>query len=524
MIKKIYQIVWGGSISMLLIAGGCQTDKGYSTSDFSSDQIVVRSLDSSVETGVSPDSFGLYVVQKRSAGAEALEGERLFSNVEFVRSGSVYLSIPEIFFPGSGGSLFDLYAYAPYREVALDAGSTEFTLSLAGDQRADADFEAGDLLLGKVIDYVSVEGNVPMEFTHAMSRIDIALKAGYGYTADEIAAAQVVLKGIRTEGSCSFITGGSSVTGSAVDVVPHGTLTLQDDILKGVSAIVIPQQITAGTAFVSIRLGDESFNYRPASALALQSGRRYALTLTLSQSFEGVTVQTDVTVSDWVLGGEETLVGDEILPPTGTSVEDGDGNSYGILHIGRQYWMDGNLRTTSYNDGSPIAHVSDGTVWMSTEDGAYCSYDNNSDNIVRYGLLYNRAAVSTHKLCPEGWHVPTVEDWNALGAALGGMQNDFGSWIGVAPQLKAVYGWPAGESATDETGFGALPGGSLRADPNNPAVAKFYYAGTNGYWWSDSDFSAEMTYYYGLRTQGDALDQYVGERHSGLSVRCIHDF
>lgn len=120
--------------------------------------------------------------------------------------------------------------------------------------------------------------------------------------------------------------------------------------------------------------------------------------------------------------------GEEILPPTGTTVEDGDGNSYGIIRIGRQYWMDENLHTTKYNDGTAIAHITDGKEWMAAIEGAYCSYDNDDANAARYGLLYNRAAVSTHKLCPEGWHVPTVDDWNKLGSALGGTLNDFDSW------------------------------------------------------------------------------------------------
>lgn len=522
--KRIHQIVCSGSLSLLLLAGGCQTNEESSAPDVAPGRIAVRPLAASGQTDVAPESFGLYVVQKEAAGAEALAGERLFSNVAFARSGDLYLSTPEITFPAGGGSRFDLYAYAPYRETALEAGSVELPLTLAADQRADADFADCDLLLGKVTDYEAVGGSVPMEFTHAMSRVNIALKAGYGYTADDLAAAQVTLQGIRTEGACSFETGSCTVSGAAVDVTPHGELTLQDGLLTGLSAIVIPQRIAAGTTFVSILAGDERFDYRPSSELDLQGGRRAVLTLTLSQSFEGVTVQTDVTVTDWVPGGDESLNGDEILPPSGTSVEDGDGNSYGILHIGRQYWMDANLRTTRYNDGTPIQQISDGTVWMASEEGACCAYGNDPANGERYGLLYNRAAVRTHKLCPEGWHVPTVEDWDALGAALGGTQNDFGSWLGVAPQLKALQGWPDGESATNETGFGGLPGGSLRADPNDPTVAKFYYAGTNGYWWSDSDFSAEMTYYYGLRTQGDALDQYVGDRHSGLSVRCVHDF
>ena len=226
----------------------------------------------------------------------------------------------------------------------------------------------------------------------------------------------------------------------------------------------------------------------------------------------------------WLPGGEESMNGEEILPPTGTTVEDGDGNSYGIIRIGRQYWMDENLHTTKYNDGTAIAHITDGKEWMAAIEGAYCSYGNDDANAARYGLLYNRAAVSTHKLCPEGWHVPTVDDWNKLGSALGGTLNDFDSWVGIASKLKATAGWPAGEKATDESGFGGLPGGAFRADPNDTATAKFYYAETNGYWWSDSDFSGEMTYYYGLRTQGDNLDQYVGDRCSGMSVRCVHDF
>ena len=361
-----------------------------------------------------------------------------------------------------------------------------------------------------------------MEFDHAMSRIDIVLKAGYGYTLDDFASAGVVLKGLKNEGAFSFVDGGSTTSGAA-DIAPHGTLTRQDDCLEGLSAIVIPQNAAAGEPLVEITANGESFEYSPSETFVLQSGKRHTLTLVLSRSFEGVTVQTDVTVTDWLPGGEESM-NEEILPPTGTTVEDGDGNSYGIIRIGRQYWMDENLHTTKYNDGTAIAHITDGKEWMAAIEGAYCSYDNDDANAARYGLLYNRAAVSTHKLCPEGWHVPTVDDWNKLGSALGGTLNDFDSWVGIASKLKATAGWPAGEKATDESGFGGLPGGAFRADPNDTATAKFYYAETNGYWWSDSDFSGEMTYYYGLRTQGDNLDQYVGDRCSGMSVRCVHDF
>jgi len=103
------------------------------------------------------------------------------------------------------------------------------------------------------------------------------------------------------------------------------------------------------------------------------------------------------------------------------SVVDIDGNFYHAVAIGTQVWMAENLRTTKYRDGSPIPNVTDSSVWILTTEGAYCNYNNDTTHSNTYGRLYNwYAVIDTRNIAPEGWHVPTQDEWNTLVQFLGG--------------------------------------------------------------------------------------------------------
>jgi len=119
------------------------------------------------------------------------------------------------------------------------------------------------------------------------------------------------------------------------------------------------------------------------------------------------------------------------------AVKDADGNAYNTLVIGKQTWMLENLRTTKYNDGTPVKNIKDGMEWIAAEEGAYASTNNTSDKAIiqKEGLLYNWYAVETGKLCPKGWYVPTEEEWNMLIA--------YASKTGtnVAKSLASKAGW-----------------------------------------------------------------------------------
>lgn len=57
-------------------------------------------------------------------------------------------------------------------------------------------------------------------------------------------------------------------------------------------------------------------------------------------------------------------------------IMDIDGNWYKGIKIGTQVWLNNNLKTTKYNDGTLIPEVASFTDWGLQTSGAYCTYNN----------------------------------------------------------------------------------------------------------------------------------------------------
>jgi uncharacterized protein (TIGR02145 family) len=80
-----------------------------------------------------------------------------------------------------------------------------------------------------------------------------------------------------------------------------------------------------------------------------------------------------------------------------------------------------NLDVVTYRNGDIIPQVTDPSLWSSLTTGAWCYYNNDANNGGIYGKLYNWYAVNDPRgLAPEGWHVPTDEEWETLTNKLGG--------------------------------------------------------------------------------------------------------
>ena len=92
--------------------------------------------------------------------------------------------------------------------------------------------------------------------------------------------------------------------------------------------------------------------------------------------------------------------------------------------IGKQVWMSENLNVDKFRNGDPIPEAKTDEEWEKAgENGepAWCYYNNNPDNGDRYGKLYNWFAVNDPRgLAPEGWKIPSDEDWTRLTDFLGG--------------------------------------------------------------------------------------------------------
>jgi uncharacterized protein (TIGR02145 family) len=197
------------------------------------------------------------------------------------------------------------------------------------------------------------------------------------------------------------------------------------------------------------------------------------------------------------------------------SLTDQDGNEYKTVTIGTQTWMAENLRTTKYNDGTPIPKVTDLAIWSGLITGAYCNYNNTAsiDTIATYGRLYNWYAVNTGKLAPKGWHVPTDAEWTTLTNYLG--SEDIAG--GKLKETGTTHWYSPNLGATNATGFTALPGGSRSGD------GLFDVIGDYGFYWSSTEYDSDDAYYRALThlISDVGSDYYVKEL--GFSVRCIKD-
>jgi uncharacterized protein (TIGR02145 family) len=139
---------------------------------------------------------------------------------------------------------------------------------------------------------------------------------------------------------------------------------------------------------------------------------------------------------------------------TGT-ITDIDGNVYHTIGIGSQYWTIENLKTTRFNDETPIPLTEDNLAWETLAGPGYCWYGNDAANKDVYGALYNWYTVLSTKLTPVGWHVSTDAEWTVLETFVGGITVAGGKLkeTGTDHWMSPNY------AATNEYGFTALPGG-----------------------------------------------------------------
>ncbi|MBN1597118.1 MAG: fibrobacter succinogenes major paralogous domain-containing protein [Bacteroidales bacterium] len=200
------------------------------------------------------------------------------------------------------------------------------------------------------------------------------------------------------------------------------------------------------------------------------------------------------------------------------TITDADGNIYTSVTIGSQVWMVENLKTTKYNDGTGITLITDNSEWRNTTAPAYCWYDNNISNKELFGAFYSWNAVNTEKLCPSGWHVPTLTELDELIEFLGG-ESVAGGKLKATGTIEGADGlwYQPNTDATNETGFSALPGGMRAAD--------FYDFNYGGVWWLSTEYSPERAHAYYINYDSGAInlnDDGFAKYH-GYSVRCIKD-
>ncbi len=212
------------------------------------------------------------------------------------------------------------------------------------------------------------------------------------------------------------------------------------------------------------------------------------------------------------------------------TLRDIDGNFYKTIQIGNQVWMAENLRVTRYRNGDAISYITDNTEWVHTTNGAYCDYKDNNDIIINYGLLYNWYAVNdSRNIAPEGWRVPTDEDWKELELNLGISRSDADKdgWRGkdIAEGLKETKTSSKGawisllSNSTNLTGFSALPGGS-RYIRSNGLIENI---GKHASFWTNTELNEQYAWYRALYYTQSGIGRFGALKGNGFSVRLIRE-
>ncbi len=239
------------------------------------------------------------------------------------------------------------------------------------------------------------------------------------------------------------------------------------------------------------------------------------------------------------VGAEERLDNnDQNIKGTVTDI---DGNEYKTVNIGNQEWMAENLRTTRYKDSSNIEDGLSHAKWANIEEGAYSVFphenvddiDSRQEMVKAYGKLYNWYTVAdTRGICPEGWHVPSDDEWSELINYIINNYADIDEYnIGNALKSCRQVDSPLGGDCdtnkhpvwvshkkhygTDNFGFSALPGGYRSYN------GIYYNIGNSGFWWTSTQSLLFTVWGRSLSYRKGTLEKGNDYENVGFSIRCL---
>jgi uncharacterized protein (TIGR02145 family) len=205
-----------------------------------------------------------------------------------------------------------------------------------------------------------------------------------------------------------------------------------------------------------------------------------------------------------------------------STVTDINGRVYQTVKIGDQWWMAENLATRTFRNGEPLNFIlgeDDNEMWAQMDTSA-CTYALDTTK----GFLYNYDAVMDPRgIAPEGWRIPTDQDWKVLEAYIGMSDAEVNStaWRGTEEAAllasKNSIGWGPGTLfGMDEFGFDGRPAGVRIHDGRRNLT------GQVAMWWTTTPNDSLVWYRYIDSNESRIFRQYTYPGY-GMSIRCIKE-
>jgi len=178
--------------------------------------------------------------------------------------------------------------------------------------------------------------------------------------------------------------------------------------------------------------------------------------------------------------------------------------------IGLQEWMVKNLDVIAFRNGDKIRQVHDEREWRNAKDPVWCYV---WEGHPEFGKFYNYLAIRDKRgLAPEGWRIPSLNDWETLYKTIGGTGIDL-------YKLTTKLNWPRIYTGfTNITYFYALPLGTCTA-----SGVKTDFSFMASFWASTSGNTCASFHFWAAPPKPHAVfddDQDCGK---GMPVRCIRN-
>ena len=237
--------------------------------------------------------------------------------------------------------------------------------------------------------------------------------------------------------------------------------------------------------------------------------------------------------------------------------DDRDGQTYRTVKIGDQWWMAENLnyaylQPTKTLDSSSFCYDNDpenckqyGRLYLFSAamdsaglfssdaegcgNGAECPFDHIVPKIFKgYSDTASSLEPPIRGVCPEGWHVPTVDEFVILFESVGGQEEEY--WENV--DLRSTSGWreiPGEDTAnvTDSFGFSAYPAGEWY-QPSNLDYPIYSSLGIEAQFFTTSTRHPNvsghgMVHIMEIKHSGNRAGFTFYWQNSAQSVRCLKD-
>lgn len=287
--------------------------------------------------------------------------------------------------------------------------------------------------------------------------------------------------------------------GQYVTTEASGVLSPENPVFKWIAPTVATDTIVGKR--VTFRFPSDSLGTFVVTATAHSEGY-----YVMSYSVQVSTI--DTTFNGYSLKG---------LKRSGKSIVDSrDNHRYSYVTIGNLDWFSQNLAYA----GTGVPFKSSPITW----DMFGYFYDWNS---ATGGVSARGLGCGPQGSCPEGWSIPTNEDWEDLAAAMnGGTALPFSDkWDGIGEKASAditfqgnnMWGYSPDNAHTNDFGWNAMPLGYTVENHK-----RFESDGTYGFWWSASEKDSQKAYYRYIYSDLSQFPMnFTGKTGFGANVRCV---